>query len=192
MPKQHPYSQAPAPGQQLPQAWYCPAQEAKLGKNGGKNGNEGGKNGKNGKNGGKNGNEGGKNGKNGGATGVTELDGDDAADIAITLLSALLVLAVTVNVYAVPFVNPVTDIGDVAEDPVNDPGEDMATYILLVDGFPKYEGAVNGILAEPLPAVAVPNVGAVGWRPSEDADTPGIIGTMQPSLQQEPKYFLHV
>jgi hypothetical protein len=56
----------------------------------------------------------------------------------------------------------VTDIGEVVEEAVIDPGDDKATYILLVDGFPKYEGAVNGILAEALPAVAVPNVGAVG------------------------------
>ena len=60
------------------------------GKNGGKNGKNGGKNGKNG---GKNGPNDGKNGgKNGGATGVTELDADDAGDVATPLLS------VTVNV----------------------------------------------------------------------------------------------
>jgi hypothetical protein len=93
---------------------------------------------------------------------VTELEGEEASDVDITLLSEFLVCAVTVNVYAVPFVNPVTDIGDEIDDPLIDPGEDIATYILLVDGFPKYEGDVNGILAEALPAVAVPNVGAVG------------------------------
>ena len=80
----------------------------------------------------------------------------------MTLLSVFLVCAVTVNVQAVPFVNPVTDIGEVAEEAVTDPGEEIATYILLVDGFPKYDGFVKGTLAEALPAVAVPIVGAVG------------------------------
>lgn len=55
-----------------------------------------------------------------------------------------------------------TDIGDVEEDPETDPGEDKATYKLFVDGFPKYDGFVNSTLALPLPAVAVPIVGAVG------------------------------
>ncbi len=89
-------------------------------------------------------------------------------------------------------VNPVTDIGDVAEEAVTDPGEDKATYILLVDGFPKYEGFVKGTLALALSALAVPIVGALGCRPSDDADTPGIIGIMQSNLQQLPKYLLHV
>lgn len=48
------------------------------------------------------------------------------------------------------------------EDPVTDPGEEIATYILLVDGFPKYEGAVKVTLADAFPAVALPIVGAVG------------------------------
>ena len=64
--------------------------------------------------------------------------------------------------YDVPFDSPETVIGDVVEDPVIELGVEIATYRLLVPGFPKYEGAVNGILAEALPAVAVPNVGAVG------------------------------
>jgi hypothetical protein len=34
-------------------------------------------------------------------------------------------IAVTVKVYAVPFVRPETTTGDVAEDPVNPPGEDV-------------------------------------------------------------------
>jgi hypothetical protein len=65
-------------------------------------------------------------------------------------------------VYDVPFANPETFIGDPVEDPVIELGVDVATYKLLVPGFPKYEGPVNGILAEALPAVAFPNVGAVG------------------------------
>ena len=54
------------------------------------------------------------------------------------------------------------DIGDVAEEAVTDPGDDKATYKLFVDGFPKYDGFVNGTLAVVLSAVAVPIMGAVG------------------------------
>jgi hypothetical protein len=93
----------------------------KNGKYGGKNGGKNGKNGgKNGKNGGKNGPNDGKNGgKNGAAIGVTELDAEEAADVATPLLS------VTVKVYAVPRVNPVTTIGDVAPVAVTDPGDEV-------------------------------------------------------------------
>ncbi len=59
------------------------------------------------------------------------------------LLSEFLVCAITVKVQAVPFANPATVFGYLVEDPVIDEGEDMATYKLFVDGFPKYEGAVN-------------------------------------------------
>ena len=50
-----------------------------------------------------------------------------------------------------------------AEDAVTDPGEEIATYKLLVAGFPKYEGPVNSTLAASLPGEdAVPIIGAVG------------------------------
>jgi hypothetical protein len=123
----------------------------KNGKYGGKNGKYG-KYGKNGKNG----------GKNGGATGVIELEAEDGNDVAIILLLVFLVCAVTVKVYAVPFANPETVIGDVVEDPVIEVGEEIATYKLLVPGFPKYAGTVNVTSAEAFPAVADPIVGAVG------------------------------
>ena len=48
---------------------------------------------------------------------VTELDTDDAEDV------PLVFVAVTVNVYAVPEVNPDTVIGDDEPVPVNPPGE---------------------------------------------------------------------
>lgn len=55
-----------------------------------------------------------------------------------------------------------TDIGEVAEEAVTDPGDDKATYKLFVDGFPRYDGSVNGTLADVSPEVTVPIVGAVG------------------------------
>jgi hypothetical protein len=93
---------------------------------------------------------------------VTALEASEGREVAITLLSVFLVCAVTVKVYEVPFAKPVTDIGDVVEDPVIELGVDMATYKLFVDGFPKYVGTVKGTLADASPAVAVPMVGAVG------------------------------
>jgi hypothetical protein len=54
-----------------------------------------------------------------GTTGVTELDADEAVDVPLALV------AVTVNVYAVPFVRPETVIGLVPV-PVNELGEDVA------------------------------------------------------------------
>jgi hypothetical protein len=53
---------------------------------------------------------------------VTELDAADAADVPLALV------AVTVNVYAVLFVNPVTVIGE-APVPVNDPGDEVAVNV---------------------------------------------------------------
>jgi hypothetical protein len=61
-------------------------------------------------------------------------------------------------------VNPVTDIGDVVEDPLIDPGEDKAIYKLFVDGFPKYVGTLNATFISPEedPGLAVPIIGALG------------------------------
>jgi hypothetical protein len=41
------------------------------------------------------------------------------------------------------------------------PGLDVATYRLLVFGFPRYAEAVKATVALALPAVAVPIVGAL-------------------------------
>jgi hypothetical protein len=55
----------------------------------------------------------------GSATGVTLADGPDAAELPIAFV------ATTVNVYAVPFVNPDTVTGLVAPVPVFPPGLDV-------------------------------------------------------------------
>ena len=70
-----------------------------------------GKNGKNGKNGGKNGP---------GTTGVTELDASEDKESTTPLFS------LTVKVYEVPLVKPVTDIGEVDEVPVIASGFEVA------------------------------------------------------------------
>jgi hypothetical protein len=81
------------------------------------------------------------------------LDAADAVDVPLTLV------AVTVNVYAVPFVNPVTVIG---EDPVpvSPPGDDVAVNVETA--APPVAPAVYVTVACALPAVAVPIVGACG------------------------------
>jgi hypothetical protein len=64
-------------------------------------------------------------------------------------------------VYAVPFVNPVTVIGE--DDPVAviDPGDDVTVYCVIAEP-PLSAGAVNVTVACVLPPVAVPIVGAFG------------------------------
>lgn len=107
-------------------------------------------------------------GKYGGATGVTEFD---AADVAEPYVFE----AVTVNVYAVPLVSPETVIGD-APVPVKLPGLDVAVYVTPPEPT---EPAVYVTVADALPAVAVPIVGAPGPVPfttefdaAEVAETP--------------------
>jgi hypothetical protein len=56
-----------------------------------------------------------------GATGVILALADEA-------VPARPAVAVTVNVYAVPFVKPVTVNGELAPEAVNPPGEDVALY----------------------------------------------------------------
>jgi hypothetical protein len=58
-----------------------------------------------------------------GATGVTELDAADTTE-------PYALDAVTVNVYAVPFDNPVMAIGDTPV-PVKPPGEDVAVNVVV-------------------------------------------------------------
>jgi hypothetical protein len=55
--------------------------------------------------------------------GVSELDAADAAE------TIPLLVAVTVNVYAVPAVRPVTVIGEEAPVPVRLPGLDVTVYV---------------------------------------------------------------
>jgi hypothetical protein len=84
---------------------------------------------------------------------VTLLEAAEAVEVPLALV------AVTVNVYAVPFVNPETVIGD-APVPVNDPGDEVAVNVVIV--LPPVAPAVYVTVAEALPPVAVPIVGAAG------------------------------
>jgi hypothetical protein len=71
----------------------------------------------------------------------------------------LALVAVTVNVYAVPLVKPDTVIGLDDPVPVNPPGLDVAVYVTVL---PPVAPGVNATLADASPAVAVPIVGASG------------------------------
>jgi hypothetical protein len=64
-------------------------------------------------------------------------------------------------VYVVPFVSPVTVIGDDPPVPVNPPGLEVTVYE-VIDEPPLLPGAEKMIVASPLPRVAVPIVGASG------------------------------
>ena len=58
--------------------------------------------------------------------GVTEFVAEDASE------TIPLFVAVTVNVYAVPDVRPVTEIGEDDAVPVIEPGDDVAVYVVDV------------------------------------------------------------
>ena len=70
-------------------------------------------------------------------------------------------VAVTVKVYAVPLLRPLTTTGEVAPLPVNPPGLEVTVYDVMVLP-PLLPGAVKVTLACALPPVAVPMVGAPG------------------------------
>ena len=71
--------------------------------------------------------------------------------------------ALTLNVYEVPSVRPVTVTGDDEPVPVMQPGVDVAMYPVIPAGMPVQAGAVNVTEAQLVkPAVAVPIVGAPG------------------------------
>jgi hypothetical protein len=74
------------------------------------------------------------------------------------------VVAVTVKVYEVPLVRPVTLTGEVAPVPVNPPGEDVTVYE-VIGAEPELAGAVNVTVAVPLTADADTAVGAPGRIP---------------------------
>ena len=86
---------------------------------------------------------------------MTELDGADGAPVPMTLV------AVTVNVYVVPLVNPVTVHAVSVLLQVKPLGEEV-TVKSVIGAPPSLEGAVQAINAEPLPAVAITFVGAPG------------------------------
>ncbi len=70
-------------------------------------------------------------------------------------------LAVTVNVYVVPFESPVIVIGDEPPVAVNPPMFDDTVYVVIADP-PLLAGALNEIVASPFPRTAVTLVGASG------------------------------
>jgi hypothetical protein len=90
------------------------------------------------------------------AAGVTEDDALEAVPVPTELV------AVTVKVYVVPLVSPVTVIGD--EGPVarRPPGEDVTVYPVIADP-PVFVGAVKLTVALPLmPVVTATPIGAPG------------------------------
>jgi hypothetical protein len=75
-------------------------------------------------------------------------------------------LAVTVKVYEVDAVNPVTDIGDVALEPLPPPGVDVIKKFVAAGPVPE---GVNATVAVVDPVVvAVPIVGALGTAACTD------------------------
>jgi hypothetical protein len=86
-------------------------------------------------------------------------DTDPEALLAVDVPLAL--VAVTVNVYAVPVVKPLTVIGDDAPVPVIDPGVDVAVNPVIAE--PPVSLAVNATVAEvALASATAPIVGACG------------------------------
>jgi hypothetical protein len=95
-------------------------------------------------------------GVDGATAGVTALDGADVAE-------PKALVAVTVNVYAVPLVKPVTTNGEPEPVAVKLPGLDVAVY----EGVPvPTVDAVNATLTCVLPAVPTTEVGAPGAIPA--------------------------
>lgn len=72
-----------------------------------------------------------------------------------------LFIAATVNVYAVPFVRPVTVMGELVPVAVTPPGLDVTVYC-IISKPPLSVGGVNVTVACPFPAVAETPVGANG------------------------------
>jgi hypothetical protein len=88
-------------------------------------------------------------------TGVTALDGAEAAPVPTAFV------ALTVNVYAVPFVRPATVMGLPDPVPVWPPGLAVTVYEVIAEP-PFEEGALNDTVADALPATADTPVGAPG------------------------------
>ena len=82
-------------------------------------------------------------------------------DVPDCVLVAYALLAVTVNVYVVPFERPVIVIGEEPPVAVKPPMFEETVYVVIAD--PPFEtGAVNETVAWPLPAVALTPVGTPG------------------------------
>jgi hypothetical protein len=80
---------------------------------------------------------------------------------------------VTVKVYEVPLLNPVTVKGEELPLAVKFPGDDVAVYE-TVPLLPVYVGVVKETTACALPAVAETDVGTPGVRPDCEALEPMI------------------
>jgi hypothetical protein len=99
---------------------------------------------------------------------------ETGANAGVTLLLGALagpvpesLVAVTVKVYAVPVVSPVTVIGEVEPVAVIPPGLEVTVYPVIIAGMPGSAGAVNVTDADVLEAtLAVPIVGAPGTTPA--------------------------
>ena len=89
------------------------------------------------------------------AAGVTADDALEAVPVPMELV------AVTVKVYAVPLVSPVTVIGDEAPVAVRPPGEEVTVYPVIA-APPVFVGAVKLTVALPLLTVAEILVGTPG------------------------------
>jgi hypothetical protein len=89
--------------------------------------------------------------------GVTLLEAADAAPVPRALV------AVTLNVYAVPFVRPLTtiDAQGATHVPVAPQGAEVAVNVVMAEP-PSLAGAVNATVACALPRVAAPITGAPG------------------------------
>jgi hypothetical protein len=85
-------------------------------------------------------------------------------EAALSGLVPFVPVALTLKVYEVASVNPLTVKGEDAPDTVIQPGVEMAVYEDIPEGnLPVQAGAVNATEAQRLfPAVAVPIVGAPG------------------------------
>ena len=108
--------------------------------------------------------------------GVTALEAPEGALVPCALV------AVTVKVYVVPLVRPVT-VADVAPDPtlaVIPPGDEVTVYPVIGDP-PLDAGGVQVTVAEASPAVAEAAVGLPG-APTSATSVPVVAGAPSPAL----------
>ena len=111
------------------------------------------------------------------SVGALDCNGVAAVDAIDETESPFAFVALTVNVYATPFVSPANVEGEAFPEIV-DPSFAVIVYPVIVDP-PLFVGAVNVITTLPFPAAAVTFVGAFGTVEGvkedddvEDADVP--------------------
>jgi hypothetical protein len=95
-------------------------------------------------------------------SGITELEAVEAVEVPMALV------AVTVNVYVVPFVKPVTTIGLCDPVAIIPSGDDVTVYEVIAD--PLRPAPLKATVARESPGVAVTEVGAVGIPAGVTAD----------------------